>query len=77
MKSRGRLACPPRAIIRYNQASPGAEAVLVGGQRQPTPCPRCGRPAEVMRLVVCRDDNFFGNGEKLRKLKARPIEATT
>jgi hypothetical protein len=43
--------CPPPSIIGYHQDGPEAEPVLDEGQELPGPCPRCGRPAEVLEIV--------------------------
>jgi hypothetical protein len=53
--------CPPVRCVRdgdwYGTPCP---------EEPPAPCPRCGRPATVIRLV--RDPNFYGNADRLREL---------
>ncbi len=52
--------CPPLALVRegdwYGEPCP---------QEPPAPCPRCGRPPNVVRRVV--DPDFYGNAERLRE----------
>jgi hypothetical protein len=60
--------CPPQILVHYTQDGPDAEPVLVEGQKPPTPCPRCGRPAEVTPMVLCWDPNFYGNADRLKEL---------
>jgi hypothetical protein len=57
--------CPPQAVVRYVQDGPDAEPVLEEGQEPPAPCPRCGRPADVLPLVLLFDRDFYGNAERL------------
>jgi hypothetical protein len=44
-------ACPPPRILRYRQASPDSEPILLPGQEHPGACPRCGRAADVTEIV--------------------------
>jgi hypothetical protein len=39
--------CPPGVFRLYRQDSPDGEPVLIRQDGSDTPCPRCGRPAEV------------------------------
>ena len=53
-------ACPPQAIVYYRQDRSTAEPVLQEGEQLPDPCPRCGRPVDV--LAVVEDPDFFRRG---------------
>jgi hypothetical protein len=37
--------------IFYRQHTPDAEPVLDAGQELPGPCPRCGRPPDIIKIV--------------------------
>ena len=57
--------CPPLAAMVYHQDGFDGEPTLEGGQRTPTPCRRCGRPARVLEMVVVYDPDFYGTAERL------------
>jgi hypothetical protein len=60
--------CPPQVLVHYEQDGPDAEPVLCGEPEPAAPCPRCGRPAKVVEMLICYDPNFYGNAERLRDL---------
>jgi hypothetical protein len=60
--------CPPQVFIRYFQDGYDGERLLEEGQKPPTPCPRCGRPAETTPIVLTYDPDFYGNAARLREL---------
>ena len=54
--------CPSRAIVYLGEDWYGR----IGPPEDPRPCPRCGRPANVIRIVI--DPNFYGTADRLREL---------
>jgi hypothetical protein len=51
-------ACPSLAIVYVGDDLYGASDTQV----QPAPCPRCGRPANVIQIVY--DPNFYNNAHR-------------
>jgi hypothetical protein len=58
--------CPPLAVMVFHQDGFDGEPSLDQGQRPPAPCRRCGRPAQVLEMVVVYDPNFFHKPERVR-----------
>jgi hypothetical protein len=63
---RARLAALERSKGAYCPDCPSLALLYVGDwygtadtQEEPAPCPRCGRPANVIRIVY--DPNFYNN----------------
>jgi len=53
--------CPPRVVLHVGDDWYGPPDT----QQQAEYCPRCGRPAEVLRVVY--DPNFYGNAHLLQE----------
>jgi hypothetical protein len=60
--------CPPEAVVIHRQDGYDGEPVPEE-RKPPAPCPRCGRPARVLELVVVYDPNFYGNAELLEEAR--------
>jgi hypothetical protein len=62
--------CPPRAVALYCQDGRDGEPVREEGQVPPAPCPRCGRLARVVEMVVVYDPDFYGNTDRLATMES-------
>ena len=58
--------CLPLAVVLYRQDGFESEPTPDQGRRPPAPCRRCGRPAQVLEMVVVYDPNFFHKSERLQ-----------
>ena len=70
--------CPPPSTVccrdpnfysSENSLSIGENA-SGGGPALPTPCSRCGRPADVTIVRLVRHADFYGNADRLARLKS-------
>jgi hypothetical protein len=57
--------CHPQALVFYHQDGLDGEPTIDEGLRPPATCPRCGRPARVLEMVVVYDPEFCGNADRL------------
>jgi hypothetical protein len=56
-KGAGCPGCPFLAVVYVDDWYETSDT-----QEQPAPCPRCGRPANVIRIVY--DTNFYNNAHR-------------
>jgi hypothetical protein len=54
--------CPSQAVVYVGEDWYGR----IGPPEDPGPCTRCGRPADVIRMVM--DPDFYGTADRLREI---------